>query len=73
MPKHRQTLFAVVREFETGTNFDLTDAVIIGVYLTFQRADEVKDAAKQEFVDRFGIVEASKFHFSIQAVTYYEE
>lgn len=62
--KHRGTLYAVVRTQQDGL------AVVVGVYLTPDRADEIKARYVQEMKDRgFG----GMFQFSVNATTYYDE
>lgn len=70
MPKHRQTLFAVIREHDSYGA--MCDATLIGVYVTLERADEVRGASEQEFKDRLG-KHAEEFMFSVQPVTFYLE
>lgn len=72
MPKHRGTLFAVVREEMTEHSFGCIEWVfsgLIGVYETVQRADEVVGACEQEMKDR-GF---DNFLFTVKVVTYYDE
>lgn len=63
-PKHRATVYTVVR-----TVGDV-DPSVIGVYLTPDRADEVKGASEQDMIDR-GM--GDLFKFEVQATTYYDE
>lgn len=75
MPKHRSSVYTVVREkwqeivpkVEGEYIFD----GIVGTYLTPQRADEIAAASTQQFLDA-GMVD-DEYHFSVSVSTYYDE
>jgi hypothetical protein len=72
MAKHRGTVFAVVRVAEfVMDNHEVayTSATVLGVYLTAERADEIKAGYEQQMKD-YGFDE---FQFEVQASTYYDE
>lgn len=72
MPKHRSTVYTVVRNAftESGWGQSIMDhSTIVGTYLTHDRADEVRAAYQQEMKDR-GI---DDIYFEVQASTWYEE
>ena len=70
MAKHRSTLFAVVRKIHNGTAFEYSG--LIGVYLTLDRAEEIKDSSIQQLKDQFPHISID-FEFEVSPVTYYEE
>jgi hypothetical protein len=78
MPKHRASVYTVVREkadvwegslFDTETSWVLNG--IIGTYVTLRRAEEVMGAAAQSFRDA-GVAD-DEYRFSVQVNTYYDE
>lgn len=71
MPKHRSTVFAVVRtQYSDHEGGGFVTPVTIGVYATATRADEIKGRYEQEMKDK-GLFDY--FEFEVQASTYYDE
>lgn len=70
MPKHRQTVFAVVRTMWSEAEEGYINPVLCGAYMTLSRAEEVQGKYKQEMKER-GLDDI--FNFNVQTVTYYEE
>lgn len=72
MPKHRGSVYTVVREERTVYGNDLYgQPSIIGVYATLQRADEVADGSAQHLRDLGA--EDGDYRFTVQVSTYYDE
>lgn len=74
MPKNRATVYAVVR-LPNGVEDALEKCsaadrpVLIGVYLTRTRAEEIAGKSSQQMKD----LNIHGFNFDTQTVTYYEE
>lgn len=71
MPKHRGTVYAVVREDFEMRGDHYVFGCIIGVYHTLMRAEEVAGASKQQFIDA-GMTH-DEYIFSVKATTWYDE
>lgn len=71
MAKHRGTVYAVVRVDDPNivVSNPRPRPVLIGVYLTLQRAEEIQGRSAQQFKD-MGI---GGFKFEVQPTTYYDE
>lgn len=67
MPKHRQTVFNVVRLCIDQSKYVPT---VVGVYLSLERAEEIKGKFKQEMKEK---KLEDIFDFTVQASTYYDE
>lgn len=66
MAKHRGLVFGVVRLSNTSSALP---PVLIGVYESLQRAEEIVGRCTQEFKD--SVIEG--FVFEVQTTTYYAE
>ena len=71
MAKHRGTVYSVVRSVRADDSEEtlLVNSTVIGVFLTAERADEVKAGSEQRMKE-YGFDE---FQFEVQASTYYDE
>jgi hypothetical protein len=78
MPKHRGTVFTVVREnriienIATGTLETWVFGGIVGTYASIHRADEVAAASHQHVRDQFPGI-ADDFRFTVKPSTWYDE
>lgn len=69
-PQHRVALFIVVRtQYEEDSQLFIKP-LVLGAYLSIDRAEEIKGKYEQEMRDR-GLYDF--FEFEVQAATYYDE
>jgi hypothetical protein len=79
MPKNRSTVYTVVREarikenVKTGTMETWVLQTIPGVFLTLQRAEEVRDSYRQAMIDAGMPAVDSPYRFSVIPATFYDE
>jgi len=66
--KHRETIFAVVRTEDTEYGHS-KNPIIIGVYYTMNRAEEVAGLSSQQFKDS----KIEGFNFDVQTSVIYDE
>lgn len=66
-PKNRGSVFAVIRTSQYGEFY--LDPHLLGVFLTLDRAEEVRDSYIQDFLDRH----IEGFKFEVQISNYYDE
>lgn len=68
MAKHRGTVYAVVRQTADGY-FPPHRPVLIGVYFSLERAEEIQGRSAQQFKE----MNIEGFKFEVQPTTYYDE
>lgn len=73
MVKNRDNIYHVVRiimvERDLGT-FEIEDMQVVGSYRTHSRAEDVRDAYRQDVIDR---KLPEEFLFEVQIGTWYDE
>lgn len=67
MPKHRSTVYTVVRHSSFG---DRGQSHVVGTYLTAERAEEIVGQYTQDMKDKG---HGDYFYFEAQANVWYEE
>ncbi len=73
IPKHRGDMFVVMRETYNESPIiydDLKDAVPVGVFLSWEAAQDFRGACEQEFKEKG--FEWMDYNFSIKLSTFYE-
>ena len=71
MPKHRSTVYTVIREQACMSVSGWEFSCLIGTYATINRAEEVAGACMQGMRDE-GFTD-DEFRFSVKASTWYDE
>jgi hypothetical protein len=72
MPKHRGTVYTVVREeWKEDMEGAYVFSALIGTYTTLMRAEEVKGASAQALRDAGA--DYDDYQFTVHPVTFYDE